>query len=86
MPSSDSQSDEDDQDEFQYNTPSLHPHLFTQTGINDLVRDLGFIKEKTELLGSRLRDQNLLAVGTSIYLNRKREQQFTCLLYTSRCV
>jgi hypothetical protein len=34
-------------------------------------------KEKAELLGSRLKEKNLLAAGTSMYWDRSREQEFT---------
>uniref|UniRef100_A0A1B6CY49 Uncharacterized protein n=1 Tax=Clastoptera arizonana TaxID=38151 RepID=A0A1B6CY49_9HEMI len=51
--------------------------LFKQIELNDLVRDLGLTKEKAELLGSRLKEKNLLADGTSICVYRKREHQFS---------
>jgi hypothetical protein len=34
-------------------------------------------KEKAELLGSRLKEKNLFAAGTSMYLFRSRKQEFT---------
>jgi hypothetical protein len=36
------------------------PHILTQDKLNDLVRDLELSKSKAELLGSRLKQWNLL--------------------------
>lgn len=52
------------------------PQLFTQPELNDLVRDLDLPKESAELLGSRLKEKNLLAPGTSFSWFRKREKDF----------
>jgi hypothetical protein len=41
------------------------------------MRDLGLAKEKAEFLGSRLKEKNLLAVGTSMYWYRSRKQEST---------
>ncbi|KAJ8869777.1 hypothetical protein PR048_028785 [Dryococelus australis] len=55
--SSDTQSGADEQaDEFEC-TDNLEPKLFTQTELNDLVRDFGLTKEKAELLGSRFKER-----------------------------
>lgn len=75
-----SEQDEPGDKEFQCITESLEPKLFTQTELNGLVRDLGLIIEKAELLGSRLKEKNLLSLGTSIYVCRKREKQFSKFL------
>lgn len=72
-----SELDEQDNEEFQSITENVEPKLFNQIELNDLVRDLGLTKEKAELLGSRLKEKNLLAEGTNIYVFRKREQQFS---------
>ena len=64
-------------DEFKYIKENLELQLFTQIKLNDLMRDLGRTKEKAELLASRLKEKNLLAAGTSIYVYKTREQQFT---------
>jgi hypothetical protein len=53
------------------------PQLFTQSELNDVIRDLGLPKGKAELLGSSLREKNLLATETSMYWYRGREQEFT---------
>ena len=51
------------------------PILITQAFLNDLVRDLNFLKESAELLGSRLQHNNLLASTTtySWYMRRKKD-------------
>lgn len=72
-----SELDKQHDEEFQCVTENVEPTLFTQVELNDLVRDLGLTKEKSELLGSRLKQKNLLAAGTSIHVYRKREQQFS---------
>jgi hypothetical protein len=48
---------------------------FTQSELNDLIRELQLTKEKSELLGSRLREKNMLASGFkfSWYWNREKE-------------
>lgn len=53
------------------------PQLFAQGELNDLVRDLGLSKDAAELLGSRLKNKNLLSRGTSFYWYRHREKEFT---------
>jgi hypothetical protein len=53
------------------------PRLFTQSELNDVIRDLGLPKEKAELFGSRMKEKKLLATGTSMYWYRSREQEFT---------
>lgn len=55
---------------------SCAPELFSQSELNDLVRDLHLTKENSELLGSRLKEKNLLAAGTSFSWFRYREKNF----------
>ena len=45
---------------------SHEPHFISQNELNDLVRDLELSKTKSELLGSRLQQWNLLANGVRI--------------------
>jgi hypothetical protein len=66
-----------DDEEFQCHTESQSPQLFTQSELNDVIRDLGLPKGKPELLGSRLKEKYVLAAGTSMYWYRSREQKFT---------
>lgn len=47
---------------FQGNENNQVAELFTKTEQNDLVRDLGLPKNSAELLGSRLKEKNLLVL------------------------
>ena len=48
------------------------PHFLSYGDLQDLARDLNLSKEKSELLGSRLKQWNLLQKGVSITSFRKR--------------
>ena len=50
-----------------------NPILFIQAALNDLVRDLNLPKDKSQLIGSRLKDRNLLAPETTFSWYRHRE-------------
>lgn len=53
------------------------PILFDQSGLLDyLVRDLNLSKDKSELLSSRLKDNNLLAPETTFSWYRHREKEY----------
>ena len=43
---------------------------------SDLIRDLSLSKESSEVLASRLKDQNILQHGTKITFYRTRENEF----------
>jgi hypothetical protein len=49
---------------------------FTQSELNDLIRELQLTKEKSELLGLRLREKNMLASGVKFSWYRNREKEF----------
>jgi hypothetical protein len=49
---------------------------FTQSEVNDLIMELQLTKEKSELLGSRLREKNMLASGVKFSWHRNREKEF----------
>jgi len=49
---------------------------FTQSELNDLIRKLQLTIEKSELLGSRLREKNILASGVKFSWYRNREKEF----------
>ncbi|GFU64863.1 uncharacterized protein TNCV_785141 [Trichonephila clavipes] len=54
-------SDSDDS----YDLGTNDPELFSQSDLNDLVRDLGLPKDTAEVLGSRLKERHLLNSGVS---------------------
>ncbi|KYQ53584.1 hypothetical protein ALC60_00111 [Trachymyrmex zeteki] len=66
--------EDDESDVYIASTSECTPILFDQAALNDLVRDLGLPKDKSELLGSRLQERHLLAPGTTITCYRKREK------------
>jgi len=49
---------------------------FTQSELNDLIRELQLTKEKSKLLCSRLRGKNMLASGVKFSWYRNREKEF----------
>jgi hypothetical protein len=78
-------SDESESSFLQYATEEMYfePHQydrsidkFTQSELNDLIRELQLTKEKSELLGSRLREKNMLASGVKFSWYRNREKEF----------
>ncbi|KAI6647804.1 hypothetical protein LOD99_8519 [Oopsacas minuta] len=66
----------EDQFDTSFEVPSDAPKLFSQEDLNDLVRDLDLSKESALLLGSRLKERNLLEARTTFYWYRNREQEF----------
>ncbi|GBM00023.1 hypothetical protein AVEN_30745-1 [Araneus ventricosus] len=56
------------------------PQPFSESEINYLVRDLALSKDGAELLGSRLKNKNLLTCGYSFSWYRHREKEFTQFL------
>jgi len=54
---------------------ATQPHIFTQDELNDLVRDLELSKSKAEVLGSRLKQWNVLEKNVQIFSFRSRHQQ-----------
>ena len=48
------------------------PHSISQAELDDLVRNLSLSKEKSELLGSRLKEWNLLQSGATVSHFRNR--------------
>jgi len=78
-------SDESESSSLQYATEEMYfePHQydrpidkFTQSELNDLIRKLQLTIEKSELLGSRLREKNMLASGVKFSWYRNREKEF----------
>ena len=54
---------------------SESPKLFSQSELNNLVRDLSLSKESSELLASRLKEKNLLLPGARISFYRTKESK-----------
>lgn len=52
------------------------PKLFSQEELNDLTRDLNLSKDAAQLLGSRLKEKNLLQVGVHYAWYRQRDKEF----------
>jgi hypothetical protein len=74
-------SDEFESSSLQSDTEEPHQYdrpidKFTQSELNDLIRELQLTKEKSELLGSRLREKNMLAFGVKFSWYRNREKEF----------
>ena len=59
-----------------YDPDTTDPIPFSQSELNDLVRDLGLPKGSAEVLGSKFKDKNMLAPGTSFSWYRSREKEF----------
>lgn len=75
-----SESDSSSGEEFRQPTIT-EPHLISHLELNDLVRDLDLTKEKSEILGSRLQQWNLLQTGVQITTYRKRHSSLNYLLF-----
>jgi len=73
---SSTESEESEQDMWNAEQSSNEPKPLTQLQLNDLTRDLNLTKESAQLLGSRLREYNLLAPGTTYFWYRNRDQEF----------
>ena len=70
-----SSSEESDRCEnFEVSSQSNDPQLFTQAELNDLVRELDLPKSSAKLLGSRLKEKNLLTPETKVSFYRYREK------------
>ena len=79
LPASDASSESDDEQvdtDFSLHTEEVSPQQFNQSELSNLIRDLGLTKEKSELLGSRLKEKNLLAAGTTFSWYRHRDKEF----------
>ena len=59
-----------------YNPCTTDPIPFSQSQLNNLLRNLGLPKDSAEVVGSRLKDKNMLAPGTSFSWYRSREKEF----------
>ena len=77
-----------DYDVISYNENNIiskdRPQHFTQTKLNDLVRDLGLSKESSELLVSRLNEKNVLERTANFTFYRHRENDLV-QYFTQEC-
>ena len=62
-------------DEFVPTSSGNEPQPFTQHELNDLVRDLGLPKDAAEMMGSRLKEKNLLYPDTTISFDTEIENK-----------
>ena len=56
---------------------SSKPILFSKERLNNLIRDLALSKQNTELLASRLQENNLLHADVVVTHYRKRNRQYS---------
>nr|CAH7733771.1 unnamed protein product [Callosobruchus chinensis] len=68
-----------DDEEYSADSVSRQPHLLTQAELDDLIRDLELPKTKSQLLGSRLQQWNLLEKGVKISSYRTRQSSLKSL-------
>jgi hypothetical protein len=68
--------DGDKSGNYQPTIETRQPKFLTQAELNDLTRDLGLSKESSQLLGSRLSENNLLSPETTFFWYRSRDEEF----------
>ena len=69
-----SSEDNEQCEDFVVSQQNDEPQLFTQAELNDLVRKLDLPKSSAELLGSRLKEKNMLAPETKVSFYRYKEK------------
>lgn len=74
---------ENDSEDYYKPEDNFNPKRIPQSEFNDIVRDLNLPKETAELLGSRLKNKNLLASGTHFSWYRHREKELISLFLQS---
>ena len=75
--SSSTESEASKKDTWNVEQSTNQPKHLTQLELNDLTQDVNLTKETAQLLGSRLRENNLLATSTTYFWCRKRDEEFT---------
>ncbi|GFU88574.1 uncharacterized protein TNCV_4442511 [Trichonephila clavipes] len=63
-----------------YYSGTNDPELFSQSDLNNLVRDLSLPKDTAEVLGSKFKERHLLNSGVSFSWYRFREKEFVPFL------
>ena len=74
--SSSAESEDSKQDPWNAEQSTGEPKLLTQFQLNNLTRDLNMIKGFAQLLGSQLRERNLLARRTLYFWYRHWDEGF----------
>ena len=74
--SSSTESEANVKDTWNTEQSTNQPKHLTQLELSDLTQDLNLTKESAQLLGSRLRENNLLATSTTYFWYRKRDEEF----------
>ena len=74
--SSSTECEESEQDTWNAGQSTHESKPLTQLQLNDRTRDLNLTKASAQLLGSRLRECNLLAPGTTYFWYRNKDEEF----------
>jgi hypothetical protein len=64
------------EDQYVPQERTLEPKRFNQQELNDLNRGLSLLKDKVELLASRLKERNLLLSDVRVFDYRTRNNMF----------
>ena len=73
--SDDDDDDDEEQDIAQEAWNAGRVSLYSQSELNDLIRDLNLPKQSAEVLASRLQEKHLLRAGTSVSFYRNQEEK-----------
>ena len=74
--SSATESEASEKDTWNPEQSTNQPKPLTQLELNGLTRDLNLTKESAQLLGSRLRENNLLTPSTTYFRYRNKDEEF----------
>ena len=74
--SSSTKSKVSEKDPWNADQSTNQPKPLTQLALNNLTRDLNLTKESAQLLGSCLRENNLLAPSTTYFWYRNGDEEF----------
>ena len=69
------QQGDSEEDNDCYDPSTTDPIPFSQSELNNLVRELGLTKDSAEVLGSRLKDKDMVAPCTSFPWYRSKEKE-----------
>ena len=73
--STNSDDDDEEQDKAHEAWNAGRVSLYSQSELNDLIRDLNLPKQSAEVLASRLQEKHFLKAGTSVSFCRNREEK-----------